>query len=171
MEPTITERTSVPTVSPRQRALLVSVEVYGDDWTVDASLEELARLAETAGVEVVGSVTQRLAHPHPSTYVGKGKLEEINELRESLDADVVVVNDELSPAQLRNLEARLETMILDRTALILDIFAARAQTHEGRLQVELAVMPSGAELLDDRVGFPQSELLERRFQRLLDELL
>ncbi|MEA2528499.1 MAG: GTPase [Thermomicrobiales bacterium] len=102
------------------------------------SLEELARLAETAGVEVVGSVTQKLTHPVSATYVGKGKLEEIKELRESLEYDVVFVDDELTPAQQRNLEKALEVKILDRTALILDVFARRAQTHEGRLQVELA---------------------------------
>jgi GTP-binding protein HflX len=109
-----------------------------DEWQIESSLEELARLSETAGLEVVGSATQRLGHPHPSTYVGKGKLEEIADLRASLGADVVVFNDELTPAHLRNLEARLETKLIDRTALILDIFASRARTHEGRLQVELA---------------------------------
>jgi len=87
---------------------------------------------------VVGAATQKLPHPHPNTYVGKGKLEEIAKLREELRADVVIFDDELSPAQLRNVEARLEAKVIDRTALILDIFAKRAMTHEGRLQVELA---------------------------------
>jgi GTP-binding protein HflX len=95
-------------------------------------------LAETAGAEVVGSVTQKLAHPMSGTYVGKGKLEEIKQLRESLEYDLVILNDELSPAQQRNLEKALDVKIVDRTALILDVFAHRAQTHEGRLQVELA---------------------------------
>jgi GTP-binding protein HflX len=89
-------------------------------------------------VEVVGSVTQKLSHPVAGTYMGKGKLEEIGALRESLDYDLIIVNDELSPAQQRNLEKALEVKILDRTALILDVFARRARTHEGRLQVELA---------------------------------
>ncbi len=102
------------------------------------SLEELARLAETAGAEVVGSVTQKLSHPLAGTYVGKGKLEEIKQLRETLEYDLIIFNDELSPSQQRNLEKALDTRILDRTALILDVFANRAQTHEGRLQVELA---------------------------------
>ena len=98
----------------------------------------MARLAESVDVDIVGSVTQKLPHPLASTYVGKGKLEEIKDLRETLEYDVVIVNDELSPAQLRNLEKALDTKIIDRTALILDVFARRAQTHEGRLQVELA---------------------------------
>jgi GTP-binding protein HflX len=98
----------------------------------------LARLAETAGVEVVGSVTQKLTHPLAGTYVGKGKLEEIKDLKETLEYDLLIVDDELTPAQQRNLERALEMKILDRTALILDVFARRAQTHEGRLQVELA---------------------------------
>lgn len=109
-----------------------------DDWGAEASLEELARLSETAGLEVVGSATQNLAHPHPKTYVGKGKLEEIIESVGETQADVVIFDDELSPAQLRNVEDRLELMVVDRTALILDIFARRAVTHEGRMQVELA---------------------------------
>ena len=118
--------------------MLVAVDYRVDDWGAGASLDELARLSETAGLEVVGSLTQKLDHPHPTTYVGKGKLEEVVELREQLAADVVIFDDELSPAQLRNVEARLETKVIDRTALILDIFAKRAVTHEGRLQVELA---------------------------------
>lgn len=133
----INERGPFQTRGPREQALLVGVERHSE-WPIEASLEELARLAETAGLAVVGSLTQRLAHPHPSTYVGKGKLDELDALRGELRADVIICNDELTPAQLRNLEARLETKIIDRTALILDIFASRARTHEGRLQVELA---------------------------------
>lgn len=83
-------------------------------------------------------MTQRLPHPVTGTYLGKGKLEEVQALKESLEYDLVIVDDELTPAQLRNLEKLLEVKILDRTALILDVFARRAQTHEGRLQVELA---------------------------------
>jgi GTPase len=119
-------------------ALLVAVEQQNQDWAATDSLEELARLAETVDVEVVGSVTQKVDHPYAGTYVGKGKLAEIKELRESLDYDIVMVDGELSPAQQRNLERELDVMVLDRTALILDVFARRAQTHEGRLQVELA---------------------------------
>lgn len=118
--------------------MLVSVDYRRDDWSAGASLEELARLSETAGLDVVGSATQNLDHPHPKTYVGKGKLDEIAASVTDVQADVVIFDDELSPAQLRNVEDRLSTMVVDRTALILDIFAKRAVTHEGRLQVELA---------------------------------
>lgn len=102
------------------------------------SLEELARLAETVDVEVIGAVTQKLSHPVAATYVGKGKLEEIKAEREQLGYDLVIFDDELTPSQQRNLEKALDVKIIDRTALILDVFAKRAQTHEGRLQVELA---------------------------------
>src|SRR5829696_4441279 len=126
------------TQKPKEHALLIGIDRPRDAWTIQDSLEELARLAETADVEIVGSVTQRLPHPVTGTYFGKGKLEEVQALKESLEYDLVIVDDELTPAQLRNLEKLLEVKILDRTALILDVFARRAQTHEGRLQVELA---------------------------------
>jgi len=118
--------------------LLVAVELPNQIWSIQDELEELATLAETVNVEVVGAVTQKLDHPHPATYVGKGKLQEIKELQETLGYDFLLVDGELTPAQLRNMEKALEIKIIDRTALILDVFAARAQTHEGRLQVELA---------------------------------
>ncbi|MCA9858995.1 MAG: GTPase HflX [Thermomicrobiales bacterium] len=121
-----------------EHALLVAVDKYGDAWNVQDSLEELARLAETVDVEVIGAVTQKLSHPVAGTYVGKGKLEEIKAERETLEYDLVIFNDELSPSQQRNLEKALDVKVIDRTALILDVFAKRAQTHEGRLQVELA---------------------------------
>jgi GTP-binding protein HflX len=136
-EPKIT-RLLTDTTKPKEHALLIGIDQYGDEWDIQDSLEELASLAETADVEVVGSVTQKLAHPVTGTYLGKGKLEEVQQLKESLEYDLVIVDDELTPAQLRNLEKLLEVKILDRTALILDVFARRAQTHEGRLQVELA---------------------------------
>ncbi len=118
--------------------MLVGIYWQDDGWDIRSSMEELAQLAETAGLQVVGAVSQRLDHPNGKYYVGAGKLAEIKRLREQLLYDVVLVNDELSPAQLRNLEDELQVKVLDRTALILDIFARRAQTHEGRLQVELA---------------------------------
>jgi len=118
--------------------LLVAVELPNQIWSIQDELEELATLAETVNVEVVGAVTQKLDHPHPSTYVGKGKLQEIKELQETLGYDFLLVDGELTPAQLRSMEKALDIKIIDRTALILDVFAARAQTHEGRLQVELA---------------------------------
>src|SRR5713226_8304077 len=131
-------RIGLSTDKPQEHALLIAIDAFGATWRVSDSLEELARLAETADVEVVGSVTQKLTHPLAGTYVGKGKLDEIKELRDSLEYDLVIVDDELTPAQQRNLEKALDVKILDRTALILDVFARRAQTHEGRLQVELA---------------------------------
>lgn len=133
-----TLRTSKATTERPEQALLVAVETYNTTWDVADELEELATLAETVGVVVVGSVTQKLDHPHPATYVGKGKLQEIKDLQEELEYDFVLFDGELTPAQLRNLEKALEVKIIDRTALILDVFASRAQTHEGRLQVELA---------------------------------
>jgi GTP-binding protein HflX len=109
-----------------------------DGWSLEGSLAELGELARTAGAEIVGSVTQRLSTPTPATFVGRGKLEEIASLRADTDYDLVIFDDELSPAQQRNLERALGVKVVDRTALILDIFAGRARTHEGRLQVELA---------------------------------
>ena len=126
------------TSNPAEHALLIAVERQHQDWAATDSLEELARLAETVDVEVVGSVTQKLAHPLAGTYVGKGKLEEIKARRDDLNYDVVLVDDDLTPAQQRNLERALDVKVIDRTGLILDVFARRAATHEGRLQVELA---------------------------------
>ena len=103
-------------------------------------LEELTRLTESAGASVVGVVVQRRNRPHPATFVGSGKLEEIRARVRETGADLVIFDDELASAQQRNLERRLDTKVLDRTALVLDIFAQRARTHEGRLQVELAQM-------------------------------
>jgi GTP-binding protein HflX len=124
--------------NPTEHALLVAVERPGQAWAATDSLEELARLAETVDVEVVGSVTQRLPHPMAGTYVGTGKLQEIRDSRNELGYDLVMIDDDLTPAQQRNLEKALDVMVIDRTALILDVFARRAATHEGRLQVELA---------------------------------
>ena len=118
----------------------MGAEVRGQSPLLDVanSLDELERLARTAGVNVVGRGSQRLEAINPATYIGSGKVEEIKALREELGLDLVIFDDELSPAQLRNLEGALETKILDRTALILDIFARHARTREGALQVELA---------------------------------
>ena len=118
--------------------MLAAVRWNENGWTTDDSLEELARLAESADLEVVGAVAQNLSKPNPTSYLGKGKVQEVKAAREELHYDVLVVDEELSPSQLRNLEDTLDVKVIDRTALILDIFARRAQTHEGRLQVELA---------------------------------
>ena len=130
------------TQKPKERAFLVGVSLRGKPQLLplEESLAELARLAETANLEVVGEATQRLERPHPKTFVGAGKLEEIKALVEETQADVIVFDDELSPRHLRELERYFgeKVRILDRTALILDIFAQHAHTREGALQVELA---------------------------------
>ena len=101
-------------------------------------MEELAQLAKTAGADVVGKLIQRLPIPSKTHYLGKGKLDELLSLKSSAHYDVIIFDDELSPLQQRNLEEALQVKVIDRAALILDIFAKRARTHEGQLQVELA---------------------------------
>jgi GTP-binding protein HflX len=120
-----------------EAALLVGVMLPGKPYHGDP-LDELQGLAESAGARVVGSLTQRRETPDKTTYLGRGKVDELRVLGESKDADVVVFDNDLSPAQTRNLERATNLKVLDRTELILDIFASRAQTHEARLAVELA---------------------------------
>lgn len=121
-----------------ERAILVGVEMPSTDWPVEKSLDELAQLAQTAGIEPVERVTQRLARPHPGTLLGSGKVEEVAELARYHNCDSIIFDPELTPGQHRNLERALGVQVLDRTALILIIFGQRARTREGRLQVELA---------------------------------
>ncbi|WXB87351.1 GTPase HflX [Metabacillus sp. FJAT-53654] len=102
------------------------------------SMEELASLTKTANGEVLINIIQKRDRPHPATYIGKGKVEELENLVDELEPDIVIFNDELSPSQLRNLSSNLDVRIIDRTQLILDIFAQRAKSKEGKLQVELA---------------------------------
>ncbi|HEX76754.1 MAG TPA: GTPase HflX [Dehalococcoidia bacterium] len=130
----------VTTHTEVEQAFLVGVETKAsmDGWSISSSLEELCYLAQTAGAEVVGELSQRLEKPSPIYYLGKGKLEELISLKGQCQYNVVIFNDELSPRQQRNLEEALKVKVIDRTALILDIFAKRAQTREGQLQVELA---------------------------------
>lgn len=121
----------------KERFLLIGVsERDGDD--TEESLEELEELVETAGAESAGMLIQKRERIHPATYVGKGKVEEIRELIFETEADGIVCDDELSPAQLRNLSDLLDTKVMDRTLVILDIFAMRALTSEGKIQAELA---------------------------------
>lgn len=124
----------------RERAILVGVERPGAAWPLESSLAELARLADTAGADVVATTTQKLDAPNPRTFVGSGKAAEIADLARAYSADLVIFDDELSPSQQSNLEKTVDksVKIIDRTALILDIFALHATTREGRLQVRLA---------------------------------
>ena len=120
-----------------EKVILVGVsEQEGDD--AEDSLAELAELVKTAGAAVAGTLIQKRELIHPGTYVGTGKVAEIAELLERTGATGIVCDDELSPAQLKNLENMLNTKVMDRTLIILDIFAARATTSEGKIQVELA---------------------------------
>jgi len=131
--------TSIDLAPPVEKAFLLAVDT-GDDtgWTAEDSLSELASLATTAGAEVVGAEWQNRRHVDPNWYVGKGKAEELSQARSETGFDVLVADDELSPGQQKALEGLLNVKVIDRSRLILDIFAQHAQTHEGRLQVELA---------------------------------
>jgi GTP-binding protein HflX len=125
----------------RERLVLVGVALDGADADdVDASLDELALLADTAGADEVARVVQRRQRPDPATYVGKGKAEELRDVSLSVDSDTVVFDDELTPAQQFNLEKILGRTAIDRTAVILDIFAQNAHSQEGKAQVELALL-------------------------------
>ncbi|MFC1935749.1 GTPase HflX [Chloroflexota bacterium] len=182
---------AIPTAARPERALLAGVQIKGSRnnlWPLVDSLQELAQLASTAGAQVVGTMVQHLERP-THTYLGKGKLEELRALRHSYNT--VILDDELTPTQQRNLENALgeSVKVIDRTALILDIFARRAQTREGRLQVELAqhqyLLPrlagqwSHLERLGGGIGTrgpgetqieTDRRLISRRIQRLRREL-
>ena len=121
----------------RERVILVGVCTRENE-NVEESLDELAELADTAGAEAVGRVIQNRESMHPGTYIGSGKIDEVRELAAELYADGVICDDELTPAQLRGLEQELDLKVMDRTLVILDIFAQHATTSEGKLQVELA---------------------------------
>src|SRR3954451_13686340 len=116
----------------RQRAYVVGISLDGDD------LSQLKELLRTAGVATVGELTQKRDKPHQNLYLGPGKAAELKPLIKRFDANLVVADDELTPRQQRNLEAELDVPVLDRTAVILDIFASHAHTAEGKMQVELA---------------------------------
>ena len=120
-----------------ERVILVAVSTEEESLAA-ASLEELEELVETAGAVTVDKIIQNRERIHPGTYLGKGKIEEVKERVWELNATGIVCDDELSPAQLRNLEEALDTKVMDRTMVILDIFASRATTREGKIQVELA---------------------------------
>ena len=120
-----------------ERVILIAVNV-GDERETSASLDELEELAQTAGAVPIARIVQNREAVHPGTYLGKGKILEVRELLADTGATGVICDDELSPAQLRNLEDALDTKVMDRTMVILDIFASRAHTREGKIQVELA---------------------------------
>lgn len=127
------------TQKTQEKAFLIAVDTGEEDgWTAEESLLELAALVETAGGEVVGSLSQKRATMHPNLYLGTGKADELKAAKAAIGFTVVVADDELSPKQQRSLEKLLDIKVLDRSGVILDIFAQRARTHEGRLQVELA---------------------------------
>lgn len=121
----------------RERALLVGVDT-GEDEDFERSMEELQSLAEANNIEPVGKITQKMAAVNKALYIGSGKTEEVREFAGTLEADVVIFDNTLSPSQLRNLQKELKLPVLDRTTLILDIFSTRAQTREAKLQVETA---------------------------------
>jgi len=133
--------TLIELTAPEERAFLIGLDDPDRSrWPVERSLAELAALAETAGAVVVGSAAQRRAHPDPSTYFGKGRAAELVDERAATGFNLLVVDDELAPNQQRSLEKLLDCKVLDRSALIIDIFARHATTREGRLQVELAAL-------------------------------
>src|SRR5438105_13577594 len=121
-----------------RRALLLAVQTRESVWDAPTSLEELAGLCSSDGLEPVDQMWQRLSHPDPNHYVGEGKLEEVKERVALASADIVVIDDELPPRAQKTLEDELGLRVIDRTTLILDIFAQHARSHEGRVQVELA---------------------------------
>ncbi|MDP7194189.1 MAG: GTPase HflX [Dehalococcoidia bacterium] len=132
---------AINTIKKIERAIIVAVKVRGnalnDDWTLQQRLEELNNLTISSGAEVVDEFVQTISK-NSSTYIGKGKLEELSQIIKANSIDVVIFDDELDPTQQRNIEQILNVKVIDRTALILDIFAARAKTREGKLQVNLA---------------------------------
>ncbi|MDX2039016.1 MAG: GTPase HflX [Isosphaeraceae bacterium] len=133
IEPKSTERKN-----RREQAVLVKVLLPDGDYSPDDPLEEIRGLAKTAGLIVVGGMLQKRAQVDIATYIGSGKVAELKELVEAHEADVVIVDNDLSPGQTRNLEKQVGAKVIDRTEVILDIFATRAQSHEAHLQVELA---------------------------------
>ncbi len=132
---------AINTIKKIERAIIVAVKVRGnglnDDWTLQQRLEELNNLTISSGAEVVDEFVQTI-NKNSSTYIGKGKLKELSQIIKANSIDVVIFDDELDPTQQRNIEQILNVKVIDRTALILDIFAARAKTREGKLQVNLA---------------------------------
>ncbi|MBP5454411.1 MAG: GTPase HflX, partial [Lachnospiraceae bacterium] len=120
-----------------EKVILVGID-SNEGFDEEASLEELKLLAKTAGAETLATIIQARENVHPTTYIGKGKILEVKEAIDNLGATGVIFDDELTPSQMNNLSKELDTKVMDRTVLILDIFASRANTAEGKIQVELA---------------------------------
>src|SRR6476619_2621040 len=139
LPPPMSNTTLIDLTPAVEKAFLVAVDTVDDGgWSAEESLSELANLATTAGADVVGAEWQNRRHADPNWYVGKGKAEELVAAKRETRFDLLVADDELSPAQQRALESLLNVKVIDRSRLILDIFALHARTHDGRLQVELA---------------------------------
>ncbi|WP_439144824.1 GTPase HflX [Virgibacillus profundi] len=122
----------------RKKAVIVGVNIKGNDEELEYSMQELGNLAAACGIETTGEVTQNLNRVNQGSYIGTGKLNELKSMVEKEDADTIIFDDELTPSQIRNLEAELDLEVVDRTMLILEIFAKRAKTRESKLQVEVA---------------------------------
>ena len=122
----------------KEKVIVVGVDINGNDKNVESCLDELELLIDTAGAETVGRLIQKRERINPRLYIGTGKVEELKNMAIELGATGVVCDDELSPAQMKNLEEALQLKVMDRTMVILDIFAARAASSEGKIQVELA---------------------------------
>ncbi|TMA67305.1 MAG: GTPase HflX, partial [Deltaproteobacteria bacterium] len=130
----------IPTHHPKEKAVLIGVELPSRDHKLppDESLRELERLTETAGATVLAKFAQQVRHVTPATLIGRGKVDEIQRSLTVTHADLIIVDEDLTPAQQRNLETAFKVRVIDRSQLILDIFAQRARSNEGKLQVELA---------------------------------
>ena len=148
----------IDTTERKERFIAVAVATGQDPFDPARSLEELAELVDTAGGEVVYSVIQNMSSPSSATYVGSGKVEELRLLLDANEADGIVCDDELAPAQMANLERALQTKVLDRTMVILDIFAAHATTREGKIQVEMAQLAYRSSRLAGSFGTSMSRL-------------
>ena len=122
----------------KEKVILVGCQLEEDDLRFQYSMAELEELTETAQGKVLATLFQKRDRVHPATFIGKGKVEELVLLEEQIEPDIIIFNGELSPSQMRNLSKGIEARIIDRTQLILDIFAQRARSREGKLQVELA---------------------------------
>ena len=146
------------TDTKKERYIEIAVSTGQDTDAVGSSLNELARLLYTAGGECVYQVIQTMESPSPATYIGKGKVDELRELVDAYEADGVISDDELSPAQMGNLESALNVKVIDRTMLILDIFAQHATTKEGKIQVEMAQLQYKSSRLSGSAGRAMSRL-------------